>query len=109
MMSSNISIQSGHLTSSPDSSPSPGMMSSNISIQSGHLSSPQQQTVTQIQLQQQQQQQQQQQDPTKSVQWQITTSSAASQQHNINNKDNFNYINNQPSSGSRGLISTASS
>ena len=61
-------------------------MSSNISIQSGHLSSPQQQTVTQIQLQQQQQQQQQQQDPTKSVQWQITTSSAASQQHNINNK-----------------------
>ena len=62
------------------------MMSSNISIQSGHLSSPQQQTVTQIQLQQQQQQQQQQQDPTKSVQWQITTSSAASQQHNINNK-----------------------
>merc|ERR550532_1203649 len=100
--------QVSSLTSSPDSSPSPGMMSSNISIQSGHLSSPQQQTVTQIQLQQQQQQQQQQQDPTKSVQWQITTSSAASQQHNINNKDNFNYIN-QPSSGSRGLISTASS
>merc|ERR1719210_3182702 len=98
--------QVSSLTSSPDSSPSPGMMSSNISIQSAHLSSPQQQTVTQIQLQQQQQQQQQQQDPTKSVQWQITTSSAASQQHNINNKDNFNYIN-QPSSGSRGLISTA--
>merc|ERR1719245_820771 len=79
--------QVSSLTSSPDSSPSPGMMSSNISIQSAHLSSPQQQTVTQIQLQQQQQQQQQQQDPTKSVQWQITTSSAASQQHNINNKD----------------------
>merc|ERR1719412_3038039 len=101
--------QVSSLTSSPDSSPSPGMMSSNISIQSAHLSSPQQQTVTQIQLQQQQQQQQQQQDPTKSVQWQITTSSAASQQHNINNKDNFNYNINQPSSGSRGLISTASS
>ena len=79
--------QVSSLTSSPDSSPSPGMMSSNnISIQSGHLPSPQQ-TVTQIQLQQQQQQQQQQQDPTKSVQWQITTSSAAGQQHNnINNK-----------------------
>ena len=80
--------QVSSLTSSPDSSPSPGMMSSNnISIQSGgHLASPQQ-TVTQIQLQQQQQQQQQQQDPTKSVQWQITTSSAAAQQHNnINNK-----------------------
>ena len=79
--------QVSSLTSSPDSSPSPGMMSSNnISIQSGHLPSPQQ-TVTQIQLQQQQQQQQQQQDPTKSVQWQITTSSAAAQQHNnINNK-----------------------
>jgi len=103
--------QVSSLTSSPDSSPSPGMMSTNnISIQSGHLPSPQQ-TVTQIQLQQQQQQQQQQQDPTKSVQWQITTSSAAAnQQHNnINNKDNFNYNINQPSSGSRGLISTASS
>merc|ERR1711936_909467 len=33
--------QVSSLTSSPDSSPSPGMMSSNISIQSGHLSSPQ--------------------------------------------------------------------
>merc|ERR550532_3674297 len=101
--------QVSSLTSSPDSSPSPGMMSSNnISIQSGHLPSPQQ-TVTQIQLQQQQQQQQQQQDPTKSVQWQITTSSAAAQQHNnINNKDNFNFIN-QPSSASRGLLSPASS
>ena len=69
------------LTSSPDSSPSPGMMSGNVSLQSGHLSSPQQQSVTQIQLQQQQQQQQQQQppqpqpDPTKSIQWQISTSS----------------------------------
>jgi len=101
--------QVSSLTSSPDSSPSPGMMSSNnISIQSGHLPSPQQ-TVTQIQLQQQQQQQQQQQDPTKSVQWQITTSSAAAQQHNnINNKDNFNFIN-QPSSASRGLLSPATS
>merc|ERR1719410_2564628 len=89
--------QVSSLTSSPDSSPSPGMMSSNnISIQSGHLPSPQQK-------------QQQQQDPTKSVQWQITTSSAAAQQHNnINNKDNFNFIN-QPSSASRGLLSPASS
>merc|ERR1719336_3857202 len=72
--------QVSSLTSSPDSSPSPGMMSGNVSLQSGHLSSPQQQSVTQIQLQQQQQQQQQQPpqpqpDPTKSIQWQISTSS----------------------------------
>merc|ERR1719410_263458 len=65
--------QVSSLTSSPDSSPSPGMMTGNVSVQSGHLSSPQQQSVTQIQLQQQQQQQQQQPDPTKSVQWQIST------------------------------------
>ena len=70
--------QVSSLTSSPDSSPSPGMMTGNVSVQSGHLSSPQQQSVTQIQLQQQQQQQQQQPDPTKSVQWQISTSSAGS-------------------------------
>ena len=64
----------------------------NVSIQSGHLSSPQQQSVTPIQLQQQQQQlqqqqqqqqaqlqqqQQQQPDPTKSIQWQISTSSSS--------------------------------
>ena len=69
------------------------MMSGNVSIQSGHLSSPQQQSVTPIQLQQQQQQlqqqqqqqqaqlqqqQQQQPDPTKSIQWQISTSSSSS-------------------------------
>ena len=54
------------------------MMSGNVSVQSGHLSSPQQQSVTQIQLQQQLQQQQPQPDPTKSVQWQISTSSAGS-------------------------------
>ena len=69
------------------------MMSGNVSIQSGHLSSPQQQSVTPIQLQQQQQQlqqqqqqqqqaqlqqqQQQQPDPTKSIQWQISTSSSS--------------------------------
>ena len=84
-------FQVSSLTSSPDSSPSPGMMSGNVSIQSGHLSSPQQQSVTPIQLQQQQQQlqqqqqqqaqlqqqQQQQPDPTKSIQWQISTSSSS--------------------------------
>ena len=74
-------IKVSSLTSSPDSSPSPGMMTGNLSLQSAHLSSPQQQSVTQIQLQQQQQQQQQQQpDPTKSIQWQISTSSSGQQQ-----------------------------
>merc|ERR1719210_2237384 len=119
--------QVSSLTSSPDSSPSPGMMSGNVSVQSGHLSSPQQQSVTQIQLQQQLQQQQPQPDPTKSVQWQISTSSAGSasagshaSQQSVN-KDNFNYINQSSSASSRGagagggsgqgqgLISTASS
>ena len=85
-------FQVSSLTSSPDSSPSPGMMSGNVSVQTGHLSSPQQQSVTPIQLQQQQQQlqqqqqqqqaqlqqqQQQQPDPTKSIQWQISTSSSS--------------------------------
>merc|ERR1719412_1034380 len=114
--------QVSSLTSSPDSSPSPGMMSGNVSLQSGHLSSPQQQSVTQIQLQQQQQQQQQppqpQPDPTKSIQWQISTSSgggggagggAASHPQNVG-KDNFSYINSAASTAaSRGLVSTVSS
>merc|ERR1719471_1327146 len=105
--------QVSSLTSSPDSSPSPGMMTGNLSLQSAHLSSPQQQSVTQIQLQQQQQQQQQQQpDPTKSIQWQISTSSSGQQQrqHQQNIKqDNFNYMNHGSSaSSSQGLISTAS-
>lgn len=118
--------QVSSLTSSPDSSPSPGMMSSNVSIQSGHLSSPQQQSVTPIQLQQQQQQlqqqqqqqqaqlqqqQQQQPDPTKSIQWQISTSSSSgggpAHPQNVN-KDNFNYINQASTAASRGLVSTAS-
>ena len=83
-------LQVSSLTSSPDSSPSPGMMSANINLQSGpgHISSPQQQSVTQLQLQQQQQQQQQH-DPTKSIQWQISTSTSSGQgqnqhQQNIN-------------------------
>merc|ERR1719422_2092422 len=104
--------QVSSLTSSPDSSPSPGMMTGNLSLQSAHLSSPQQQSVTQIQLQQQQQQQQQQQpDPTKSIQWQISTSSSGQQQrqHQQNIKqDNFNYMNHGSSASSQGLISTAS-
>jgi len=102
--------QVSSLTSSPDSSPSPGMMQSSMSLQSGHLSSPQQQ----IQLQQQQQQQQQQQDPTKSIQWQISTStSSGSHQQNNVNKDNFNYINQSGSSrsggGGGGLVSISTS
>merc|ERR1719410_1830865 len=101
--------QVSSLTSSPDSSPSPGMMSGNVSIQSGQMASPQQQSVTPIHLQQQQlqqqqqqqqqaqlQQQQQQPDPTKSIQWQISTSSSSGggpgHPQNVN-KDNFNYIN----------------
>jgi nuclear receptor subfamily 5 group A protein 3 len=101
-------------------------MSGNVSIQSGHLSSPQQQSVTPIQLQQQQQQlqqqqqqqqaqlqqqQQQQPDPTKSIQWQISTSSSSgggpAHPQNVN-KDNFNYINQASTAASRGLVSTAS-
>merc|ERR550532_2532278 len=55
---------------------------------------------------QQQQQQQQATDPTKSVQWQITTSLA---QATANNKQEFSYSTSGPSMRSGGLVATASS
>jgi len=86
--------QVSSLTSSPDSSPSPGMMGS-VSVQS-HLASQQPVPLMSGNMVPQQ-------DPTKSIQWQISTSVAPASV----SKD-FNYIN-QTTSGSSGLVSTASS
>merc|ERR1711970_526660 len=84
--------QVSSLTSSPDSSPSPNMMSS-VSVQS-HLAS--QQPLAPMSGNNMVQH-----DPTKSIQWQISTSVAPASV----SKD-FNYI--SPTSGSSGLVSTAS-
>jgi len=84
--------QVSSLTSSPDSSPSPNMMSS-VSVQS-HLASQQPLAPMSGNMVQHQ-------DPTKSIQWQISTSVAPASV----SKD-FNYI--SPTSGSSGLVSTAS-
>ena len=63
-------LQVSSLTSSPDSSPSPGMMGA-VSVQA-HLASSVQQSSQLLGSGTPQQQQ----DPTKSIQWQITTSQA---------------------------------
>lgn len=86
--------QVSSLTSSPDSSPSPNMMGS-VSVQS-HLAS--QQPLAPMSGNNMVGQHQ---DPTKSIQWQISTSIAPASV----SKD-FNYI--SPTSGSSGLVSTAS-
>jgi len=85
--------QVSSLTSSPDSSPSPNMMGS-VSVQS-HLAS--QQPLAPMSGNNMAQHQ----DPTKSIQWQISTSVAPASV----SKD-FNYI--SQTSGSSGLVSTAS-
>lgn len=101
--------QVSSLTSSPDSSPSPVMMGGSLSLQN-HLGN--QQSLGQIGGQIQGSQMggsqgvinnQQTQDPTKSVQWQISTSLA---QPSMNNKE-FSYQS-QSSSASAGLVSTVS-
>jgi len=97
--------QVSSLTSSPDSSPSPGMMGGSLSVQN-HLAN--QQPVGQLGGQVQMGGQgtggniSQTQDPTKSVQWQISTSLAPTPM----NKD---FYQSQSSSVSGGLVSTASS
>jgi len=100
--------QVSSLTSSPDSSPSPVMMGGSLSLQN-HLGN--QQSLGQLgQIQGSQMggsqgvlNNQQTQDPTKSVQWQISTSLA---QPSMNNKE-FSYQS-QSSSSSAGLVSTVS-
>lgn len=89
--------QVSSLTSSPDSSPSPGMMGVSQSL---HLSNNQQL----VQQQQQQQMQGQSSDPTKSIQWQISTSLAQP----TANKE-FSYSTSGPAMASGGLVATASS
>jgi len=102
--------QVSSLTSSPDSSPSPGMMGVSQSMMSN------QQLIPGMSSQQMQggqggggggggQQQQQATDPTKSVQWQITTSLAQA----TANKQEFSYSTSGPSMRSGGLVATASS
>merc|ERR1719400_1747290 len=102
--------QVSSLTSSPDSSPSPGMMGVSQSMMSNQQLIP---GMSSQQMQggqggggggQQQQQQQQATDPTKSVQWQITTSLA---QATANNKQEFSYSTSGPSMRSGGLVATA--
>lgn len=85
--------QVSSLTSSPDSSPSPNMMGP-VSVQS-HLASQQPLPLMSGNMLQHQ-------DPTKSIQWQISTSLAPASV----SKD-FNYI--PQTSGTSGLVSTASS
>jgi len=92
--------QVSSLTSSPDSSPSPGMMGGSLSIQN-HMTN---QQSNQVQMGQPSNSNiSQTHDPTKSVQWQISTTQALTQ---MNNKD-F-YQNSQGSSGSGGLVTTVS-
>merc|ERR1719150_1155975 len=100
--------QVSSLTSSPDSSPSPGMMGVSQSMMSNQQLIP---GMSSQQMQGQggggggaQQQQQQANDPTKSVQWQITTSLAQA----TANKE-FSYSTSGPSMRSGGLVATASS
>lgn len=89
--------QVSSLTSSPDSSPSPGMMgvSQSLHLSNQHLHS---------QAMQSHQMQGQSIDPTKSIQWQISTSIAQP----LSNKE-FSYSTSGPSMSSGGLVSTASS
>lgn len=87
--------QVSSLTSSPDSSPSPGMMGVSQSL---HLSNQQHQ-----QGMQSHQMQGQSTDPTKSIQWQISTSIAQPL------TKEFSYSPSGPSMVSAGLVSTASS
>merc|ERR1719350_2749911 len=101
--------QVSSLTSSPDSSPSPGMMGVSQSMMSNQQLIP---GMSSQQMQGQggggggaQQQQQQANDPTKSVQWQITTSLAQA----TANKQEFSYSTSGPSMRSGGLVATASS
>merc|ERR1719264_2236297 len=95
-----------------DSSPSQGMMGVSQSMMSNQQLIP---GMSSQQMQggqggggggQQQQQQQQATDPTKSVQWQITTSLARA---TANNKQEFSYSTSGPSMRSGGLVATASS
>jgi len=88
--------QVSSLTSSPDSSPSPGMMGVSQSL---HISNQQHQHSMQSH-----QMQGQSADPTKSIQWQISTSIA---QPTINKE--FPYSPSGPSMASGGLVSTATS
>jgi len=89
--------QVSSLTSSPDSSPSPGMMGVSQSV---HLSNQQHQ-----QGMQSHQMQGQSTDPTKSIQWQISTSIASQPL----TKEFSSYSQSGPSMVSTGLVSTASS
>merc|ERR1719242_2614942 len=102
--------QVSSLTSSPDSSPSPGMMGVSQSMMSNQQLIPGMSSSQQMQGQGgggggAQQQQQQANDPTKRVQWQITTSLAQA----TANKQEFSYSTSGPSMRSGGLVATASS
>jgi len=99
--------QVSSLTSSPDSSPSPGMMGA-VSVQA-HLASSVQQSSQLLGSGTPQQQQ----DPTKSIQWQITTSQAGQPSASTVTKDNFpTYVAGSGAgagaAGGAGLVSTAS-
>jgi len=87
--------QVSSLTSSPDSSPSPGIMGVSQSLHLSNQQHPQSMQSHQMQVQST--------DPTKSVQWQISTSIAQT----TNNKE-FSYSSPGLPLASGGLVSTAS-